>query len=559
MNKVKYKLSELVEVKNGSTPSTAREDFYEGDIVWITPKDLSNNKSKYVYSSERRITKAGFDSCSTSLLPIGSVLLSSRAPIGLLAICAIKTCTNQGFKNLVIKKNKINNEYLYYWLKTKVKYIDSLGTGTTFKEVSKGVIENLEIELPENIKDQQKIASVLSALDSKIELNNRINAELEAMAKTLYDYWFVQFDFPDKNGKPYKTSGGKMVWNEELNREIPEGWAVQKMAEWLDIDKSGDWGKEETEGNFTKQVICFRGADLKGLNGLDELKPPIRWILEKNSFKILKSHDLIIEISGGSPTQSTGRLAFITDATIKRFEHPLICSNFCKPVSMRNKKLLYNFVYYWNSLYDNGVFFGYEGKTSGIKNLLLDSFISSYYTVVPDEKIVDQFYDIMDNIQEKKQTALAENQKLMELRDWLLPMLMNGQVKVKDEKETELAMVAESAHPYLKPLSSIPDNKRGFAKQVLGGKIVSLFKDDTHFTRIKFQKLQYLAEHIAEENLLWNYYKQSAGPYDNKFMHTVSLKLKQNNWFEERNYKFYPLPKVNDIDRYFHNYFSEKI
>ena len=100
---------------------------------------------------------------------------------------------------------------------------------------------------------------------------------------------------------------------------------------------------------------------------------------------------------------------------------------------MRNKKLLYNFVYYWNSLYDNGVFFGYEGKTSGIKNLLLDSFLSSYYTVVPDEKIVEQFYDIMDNIQEKKQTALAENQKLTELRDWLLPMLMNGQVKVNDK------------------------------------------------------------------------------------------------------------------------------
>ena len=268
------------------------------------------------------------------------------------------------------------------------------------------------------------------------------------MAKTLYDYWFVQFDFPDKNGKPYKTSGGKMVWNEELKREIPEGWEVQKMAEWLDIDKSGDWGKEETEGNFTKQVICFRGADINGLNGLDELKPPVRWILEKNSFKILKSHDLIIEISGGSPTQSTGRLAFITAATIKRFEHPLICSNFCKPVSMRNKKLLYNFVYYWNSLYDNGIFFGYEGKTSGIKNLLLDSFISSYYTVVPDEKIVEQFYDIMDNIQEKKQTALAENQKLTELRDWLLPMLMNGQVKVKVEKESELSMAAEPKMKY---------------------------------------------------------------------------------------------------------------
>lgn len=326
---------------------------------------------------------------------------------------------------------KANSKYVSFYFRQKFfkEMMLNISVGATMPSLNTFLMANIPLYLPK--KDiQQKIAYVLSALDSKIELNNRINAELETMAKTLYDYWFVQFDFPDKNGKPYKTSGGKMIWNEELKREIPEGWEVQQMAEWLDIDKSGDWGKEETEGNFTKQVICFRGADINGLNGLDELKPPVRWILEKNSFKILKSHDLIIEISGGSPTQSTGRLAFITDATIKRFEHPLICSNFCKPVSMRNKKLLYNFVYYWNSLYDNGIFFGYEGKTSGIKNLLLDSFISSYYTVVPDEKVVDQFYDIMDNIQEKKQTALAENQKLTELRDWLLPMLINGQVKV---------------------------------------------------------------------------------------------------------------------------------
>ena len=250
------------------------------------------------------------------------------------------------------------------------------------------------------------------------------------MAKTLYDYWFIQFDFPDANGKPYKTGGGKMVWCEELKRDVPEGWEVQKMSEWIDIDKSGDWGKEEAEGNFTKKVVCFRGADINGLNGLAELKPPVRFILEKNSHKILKSHDIIIEISGGSPTQSTGRLAFITDATIKRFKHPLICSNFCKPISMRNKKLLYNFVYYWNSLYDNGVFFGYEGKTSGIKNLLLDAFVSTFYTVVPESPVVNKFYDFMESIQEKKQTTLAENQQLAELRDWLLPMLMNGQVKV---------------------------------------------------------------------------------------------------------------------------------
>lgn len=324
--------------------------------------------------------------------------------------------------------DEVDNKYVYYYLQYIKSYLLKIcGVGGTRNALTKEALEKLDIVLQDN---QKARAAVLSSLDSKIELNNKINTELEAMAKTLYDYWFVQFDFPDKDGKPYKTSGGKMVWNDEMKREIPDGWETVKMSEWIDIDKSGDWGKEEPEGNFTQKVICFRGTDINGLNGLAELKPPVRYILEKNAFKILKSHDLIIEISGGSPTQSTGRLAFITDATIKRFEYPLICSNFCKPVSMKNKKLLYNFVYYWNSLYDGGVFFGYEGKTSGIKNLLLDSFVSSYYTVVPDEKVVNQFYDIMENLQEKKQTALAENQTLSNLRDWLLPMLMNGQVTV---------------------------------------------------------------------------------------------------------------------------------
>ena len=154
---------------------------------------------------------------------------------------------------LVIQaKSSIDSKFLYYSL-FRDDFFNHMMNGSKGTKMPRGdKSQILRFQIPKiELTTQQKIASVLSALDSKIELNNRINAELEAMTKTLYDYWFVQFDFPDKNGKPYKTSGGKMVWNEELKREIPEGWEVQKMAEWLDIDKSGDWGKEETEGNFS--------------------------------------------------------------------------------------------------------------------------------------------------------------------------------------------------------------------------------------------------------------------------------------------------------------------
>lgn len=334
---------------------------------------------------------------------------------------------------IVLRANQNSySEFVYYLARSplfRARAISCMEGTSGRKRVNEGALKRQEILIPGR-DDQQKIASVLSALDAKIELNNRINAELEAMAKTIYDYWFVQFDFPDKNGKPYKSSGGKMVWNEELKQEVPAGWEVKKFSEWIDSDKSGDWGNDTPQGNYVKKVICIRGADINGLNGTDTLKPPVRYILEKNTHKLLSSHDLIIEISGGSPTQSTGRLALITDDTLERFEDPLICSNFCKALSLNDPKMLYNFAYYWNHIYDNGVLFGYEGKTSGIKNLLFDSFVNSYWTVMPEESVAYRFYAFMEEVQSKKQLALAESQHLAALRDWLLPMLMNGQVKV---------------------------------------------------------------------------------------------------------------------------------
>jgi type I restriction enzyme, S subunit len=248
----------------------------------------------------------------------------------------------------------------------------------------------------------------MSALDEKISINKQINIKLDALAKTLYDFWFVQFDFPDANGKPYKTNGGKMIWSEELKREIPDGWVVKKLSDWIERDKSGDWGNDVLSGNFITKVNCIRGADINGLNGLEECAPPIRYILEKNSNKILSSHDLIIEISGGSPTQSTGRFAYITEATLQRFEIPLICSNFCKAISLKNQKLVYNFAFHWDSLYKNNVFFGHEGKTSGIKNLLFESFVNSHWTAEPNLDVAERFYAFMHTIDVKKQDGLTE-------------------------------------------------------------------------------------------------------------------------------------------------------
>jgi type I restriction enzyme S subunit len=282
------------------------------------------------------------------------------------------------------------------------------------------------------------------------------------MAKLFYDYWFVQFDFPvggnfspnlgemSAGQRGYKSNGGKMVWNKELKREIPEGWEVEKLSNRITENKSGDWGSETPHGNYTKKVNCIRGADLNGFNGLEQSNPPVRFIHKDNAFKILSEGDVVIEISGGSPTQSTGRLSFITEASMKRFENPLICSNFCKPITLKNPELVYVFVYEWNKLYDNNVFFNYEGKTSGIKNLLFDVFAKSYKTVIPEELVVRKFNKIVESIHKKKHANLTENHHLTTLRDWLLPMLMNGQVRVGEagkkeyqSNKTEMDLAAE--------------------------------------------------------------------------------------------------------------------
>lgn len=432
----------------------------------------------------------------------------------------------------ILQANKNNNTKYIYYLLNLINFTPYI-TGSAQPKLNQENLNKIELRI-HDLSNQNKIVSVLSALDSKIELNNRINAELEAMAKTVYDYWFVQFDFPNAEGKPYKSSGGKMVWSEELKREIPEGWRASLIADWILKDKNGDWGKETFEGNYTEHVSCIRGADINGLNGKSECNPPERYILKKNSNKQLNSHDLIVEISGGSPTQSTGRLAYLIDETLSRFENPLICSNFCKAIELKNKKQLFNFVYNWNRLYDNGVLFGYEGKTSGIKNLLFESFVSSYWVAIPNEELVNKFYDLMLDIEKKKQTALKENQQLSSLRDWLLPMLMNGQVSVDTSSYAEARaedglMAAEPGVEYKNNQAQLENYHKIqsvytviWANGLLG----------VHQGEMALAKDTYLVDKIAGLNTGFTFAQHNWGSYDPTFKKTINNK----QYFARRNY-----------------------
>ena len=158
-----YKIKDISEIINGSTPSTTNISFWNGDITWLTPKDLTNFSKRFIYQGHASITENGYASCSTKLVPQGTILLSSRAPIGYLAIAGKELCTNQGFKSLICKKELVNNLYLYYWLSTKVEYLQSISSGATFKELSKDTLENVEINLP-SLEIQQHIVNTISFL-----------------------------------------------------------------------------------------------------------------------------------------------------------------------------------------------------------------------------------------------------------------------------------------------------------------------------------------------------------------------------------------------------------
>lgn len=290
-------------------------------------------------------------------------------------------------------------------------------------------LSKVAISIPDK-SDQKRIFDILNSFDKMIKTNNSICSDLEAMAKLLYDYWFVQFDFPDENGKPYKSSGGKMVWNEELKREIPEGWEVHPLQDFIATSKNGDWGNEAPKKETDIQVRCFRGADFSSITSNYQTTAPIRFISKNNADRLLSDGDLVIEISGGSPVQSTGRIGYISQKFLDRCGGIMDCSNFCKAFTPRKRLYQYWLYQTWKMYYDAGVMFNFESKTTGIKNLMFDSVVRDIKVPTPPDPLLREYQQTVSLYYDKTQESFMESSELASLRDFLLPMLMNGQVQV---------------------------------------------------------------------------------------------------------------------------------
>ena len=309
---------------------------------------------------------------------------------------------------ICIDDSRFDIDYMYYYLVSpQIKQILMGGqSSSTMPAITFGMMKQIQVPI-RPIDEQKKIASLLEKIDKKINNNEAINRNLEQQAQAIFKSWFI---------------------------EDPEAsnWISGTFSDIIETMIVGDWGKDSPVGNNTEMVYCIRGADIPEVKAGNKGKMPIRYILPKNyANKHLVDGDVVVEVSGGSPTQSTGRIAAVSKSLLDRYDKGMVCTNFCKAIKPKAGYSM--FVYhYWQYLYDKNVFFSYENGTTGIKNLDISGFIGTEPIVIPPADLVNKFDTFCQSVFDTIFANGLENEQLSTVRDALLPQLMSGEIDVSD-------------------------------------------------------------------------------------------------------------------------------
>ena len=408
---VERKISDIGTVVGGATPSTKKPENYEdGEIAWITPKDLSTFSSRYIERGERNITEIGLKSCSTQLLPPNTVLFSSRAPIGYVAIAANEVCTNQGFKSVIPNENT-DPLFLFYLLKYNKDKIEGMGSGTTFKEVSGNTMKNIVVNVPTDKKVQEKIAAILGSIDDKIEENEQINNNLEQQAQALFKSWFVEF--------------------EPFNGTMPSDWEIVPLEKIADFQngyafKSKALLNEPSPDCYQvfKQGHIARGGGFIP-DGTKSWYP--KSIASKLEKFVLKKGDILMAM-----TDMKDNVAILGNTAVMPLDNEYIVNQRVGHLRANGYKgVTYPFIY----LLTNSTDFLVDLRSranSGVQVNLSSSEIKASQTVLPSEEVNNAFSEITLPMFEIIINNQLENQRLAQLRDTLLPKLMSGELDVSD-------------------------------------------------------------------------------------------------------------------------------
>lgn len=381
-----YKLGEIANFRTGKLNSNAAVE--NGEYPFFTCSPITLAIDKFAYDQD-------------------AILLAGNNAEGNFSIKRYSGKFNAYQRTYIIDvdKNICNIDFLYYSLFQCLQDFKQISQGTSTRFLTTVILNNFQVILP-ILKEQEKISDILSSIDDKIDLLHRQNATLEKMAETLFRQWFVE--------------------------EAKEEWEEGKLGDYIIETVGGDWGKEKPEGSFTKAVQCIRGTDIADLNSGIAIKTPIRYV-KKDKFKKIepKNGDLILEISGGTENQSTGRITYINDDVKSLFDYPLIFSNFCR--MLRVKDINYSFFIYCyiNYLYKQDEFFNLENGSSGIKNLDYKALLFDIEYSVPktERKIID-FNNQVKTYFHKINKNKGQIRTLTSLRDTLLPKLISGEVRL---------------------------------------------------------------------------------------------------------------------------------
>ena len=416
-----YKFKEAVDIISGGTPKTSVPEYWNGDIGWLSVVDFGD-KNKYVETTEKTITQAGVDNSSTKVLHINDIIISARGTVGAMAMLKKPLAFNQSCFGLRGKTEIINQEYLFYYLKNYMKVLKAKTQGSVFDTINLATFDLIDLNLP-TLDKQERIAHILATIDNKIDANQAINAELESMAKTIYDYWFLQFEFPNEEGKPYKSSGGKMVWNAELKREIPEGWEAKQIKDIATTNRGISYTAKDL-ADIGTPILSLASVSRTGAYIPEGIK---YFCGEVPSSKELKPYDLIMcNTDMTQQREVIARCIMVPDI----FENVITHTHHITKVSLNDDS--YNS--YFCSTTQSSWFHEYvKGFSSGTNVLGLDAkAFDKIWLPVPDKNTAEKYNKTFMKLQKDKSNLLKQNQELASLRDFLLPMLMNGQITFKD-------------------------------------------------------------------------------------------------------------------------------
>ena len=427
-----------------------QEDFASsGDCLFLNTGNVTT--TGFSFSDRSFITKEKDAVLRKGKLQRHDVVLTTRGTVGNVALFDDSVRydhvrINSGMVLLRADQSKLWPRFLYQLVRSQLfkEQVAALTTGSAQPQLPIRDIRRVEIPLPP-LAEQKAIAAMLGALDDKIELNRRMNATLEAMARALFQSWFVDFD-PVRAKLDARQPTGLDPATAALFPEhfqdssvghIPQGWKVAALDDLTSFVIGGDWGATDATGDETVSCYCIRGADIPSLQEGGIGKMPSRFLKPSSVEKRqLMDGDLAIEISGGSPTQCTGRPVLVSDGLLRSLGRPLVASNFCRIVKLKSPAFS-KFVYCWlRSLYDAGSLFQFETGTTGIKNFAFVLFSEKYPLVVPDQAVAEAFDRAVSPFFARIQANAHQSRTLATLRDTLLPKLLSGELSVAAEGTT---------------------------------------------------------------------------------------------------------------------------